>query len=354
MSAFSSSSAKSYLKDTLPKFEVKKGSEFDVVLVEHRTPFTNAQWGNDRTNQKPYFYNNDPNAYQPEVPSTHTHLALALPLNVSYRCVALQDTVIYEGCDSTNKCWLQRQDYPREGLLVVLKSVQPQAGLPPRAEAVLVWQCVLFDPSLGISDISDQFPPEENFGNIWVFHRTEIDKQLEREERERRKERIRQREIKERAERAAKDAAKREKLAVKSMSVRKLDIRKNMEYDLMLLKATPYYNDNLPGNEPLVPVEPNKVYHVKVLKDVTLWENDAHPQVWVCRAGVGEESMLVQLRLQHPNLFQVNNNTGRQALIADLVWYTKGLDMSNTNMPVINLKPSSDIFQAISTYKLRF
>lgn len=354
MSAFSGSSTRLLLKDSLPKFEVKKGDVFDVVLVEHRTSFTNAQWGNNRTNDKPYYYNNNPNAVQPEVPVNHKDLALPLPLGVPYRCVALQGTVIYEGCDMKNKCWLQRHGYPREGLLVVLKGVQPQAGLPPRAEAVLVWQCVLSDPSLGISDIPDQFPPEDNFGSIWVFHKTEIDKQFEREAREQRQERIRQRDIKKRAERAARDAAKREKLAVKSMSVRKLDIQKNTEYDLMLLKATPYYNENVPGNEPSVAVERNIVYHVKVLKDVTLWENDAHPQVWVCRVGAEDESMLVQLRLQHPHIFQVNNNTGRQALIGDLVWHTKGLDMSGGDMPVINLKPNSEIFRAISTYNLRF
>ena len=311
------------------KVPLQTGVQYVVVLTGYSTPNgvdTNRQFADD--NGDLWLDNRTYTLVR------RRESAAVLPLGVQFPCVLSEESnkSFYDGALHSNKLIVRRVGYDKEALFVVPQRLEA----PNIVYAVLRWQAY--------SDVDPDYMYPGDFNHIMTVPQNDVDKKIDEWYAMERKYRRAQKDAQRKAQRAQRDA----KLAARRARERSIEFKQGEEYDLMLLKATEYHREQVSdeATATLAVVEPNVVYPVRVIKDETLWETDAHPQLWLHANVSGQDQALcVQIQTRHPNLLQINQNTGRRALIGDLVWHTR-LENYDGEDPVINFQPSPDMFRA--------
>lgn len=260
--------------------------------------------------------------------------AALLPLGREFYCVLseVSGRSFFVGALHSNKLIVRRVGYDKEALFVVPQRLDWNSN---RIYAVLQWQAY--------SDVDPDYMYPADFDYIMNVQLNDVDIKIKEWFAKEREHRLAQRKAQREAQRKAQRDAK---LAARRARELRMEFTKGDWYDLMLVRATKYHRQQVSGEADLAVVQPNVVYPVRVIKDKTLWETDAHPQLWLHANVSGQDQALcVQIQTRHPNLLQINQNTGRRALIGDLVWHTYLANYDGEYPDDVNFQPSSRDFE---------
>jgi len=298
-----------------PKITLDQNRIYTLVLTGYSTPGgvnTNGRWG--ETNRRWEWFDNATGQWS-VVPT-----AAPLALNTAFHCKlgSESQSYVYEGALRNNRLVVRRLDaqgtpYAMEALHIVVKKVEANT-----IYAVLLWQCfgeVILVTKKGktkdepptvqfeMTNPEELYPPSQ-FDSVMTVPANEVDRSIDAWHRERR-----------RIHKLHKRTKRKES-----------QCRIGSVWDVILLQATAFHRTQRPEVDArtLPMLQPNMAYGpVAVLQTFTQEGDNAHFYVWLkLQIGNVECALCVQVDANHPNLGRVNDQTGRKALVGNLIWFT--------------------------------